>query len=64
MTTEPITEHRELAATRTSTCCRRVELVELINDEDARVAPAVGAAAAPLAAAIDAVVERLRAAAG
>jgi N-acetylmuramic acid 6-phosphate etherase len=35
------------------------DLVELINDEDARVAPAVRAAAAPLAAAIDDIVGRL-----
>jgi N-acetylmuramic acid 6-phosphate etherase len=36
-------------------------LVELVNDEDARVAPAVRAAAGELAAAIDAIVERLEA---
>jgi N-acetylmuramic acid 6-phosphate etherase len=36
------------------------ELVELINEEDARVAPAVRAAAGPLAAAIDDVALRLR----
>jgi N-acetylmuramic acid 6-phosphate etherase len=35
------------------------ELVEVINDEDARVAPAVGRAAPELAAAIDAIGERL-----
>ena len=59
MTTEPITERRnshhadiDLLST--------LELVQLINDEDTRVAPAVGAAATPLAAAIDAVVDRLR----
>jgi N-acetylmuramic acid 6-phosphate etherase len=37
------------------------ELVELMNDEDARVAPAVRAAAEPLAAAIDDIVRRLAA---
>ncbi len=37
-----------------------LELVELINDEDARVAPAVREAAAELAAAIDAIVGRLQ----
>jgi N-acetylmuramic acid 6-phosphate etherase len=36
------------------------ELVELINDADATVAAAVGAAATPLAEAVDAIVERLR----
>jgi N-acetylmuramic acid 6-phosphate etherase len=36
-----------------------LELVELVNDEDARVAPAVREAATELAAAIDAVVARL-----
>ena len=56
---EPITERRrpehadlDLRPTR--------ELVELINDEDARVAPAVRGAAGQLAAAIDAIVVRLR----
>jgi N-acetylmuramic acid 6-phosphate etherase len=55
---EPVTERRveshadiDLRATR--------ELVELINDEDARVAPAVRAASGELASAIDAIVERL-----
>ena len=37
-----------------------LELVELINDEDARVAPAVRESATELAAAIEAIVERLR----
>jgi N-acetylmuramic acid 6-phosphate etherase len=37
-----------------------LELVELINDEDARVAPAVREAARELAAAIEAIVEQLR----
>src|ERR687897_598390 len=36
-----------------------LDLVELINDEDSRVPGAVRGAAGPLAAAIDAVVERL-----
>jgi N-acetylmuramic acid 6-phosphate etherase len=35
------------------------ELVEILNDEDAKVAPAVRRAAVPLAAAIDAIVKRL-----
>jgi N-acetylmuramic acid 6-phosphate etherase len=55
---EPVTEGRredqsdlDLRSTR--------ELVELMNDEDATVAAAVRDTAAPLAAAIDAVVERL-----
>lgn len=57
---EPITESRlpdgselDLGST--------LELVERINDEDATVAPAVRRAAPALAAAVDAVVERLRA---
>lgn len=37
-----------------------LELVELINDEDARVAPAVREAATELSAAIDAIVSRLQ----
>jgi N-acetylmuramic acid 6-phosphate etherase len=37
-----------------------LELVELINDEDARVAPAVRESATELAAAIEAIVERLQ----
>jgi N-acetylmuramic acid 6-phosphate etherase len=57
---EPITErqldgHMDLDLRATS------DLVELINDEDARVAPAVRAAAGRLAAAIDDIVVRLRA---
>jgi N-acetylmuramic acid 6-phosphate etherase len=55
---EPVTEGRieehsnlELRPTQ--------ELVELMNDEDAKVPDAVRSAAAPLAAAIDAIVERL-----
>ena len=43
----------------TSTCGRRAELVELINDEDAQVAPAVRDAAPELAAAIEGIVDRL-----
>ena len=59
MMAEPITErhnshHADIDLLST------LELVELINQEDVRVAPAVGAAAAPLSAAIDAIVERLR----
>ena len=57
---DPVTERRieenadlDLRGTR--------ELVELINDADATVAAAVAAAAAPLAEAVDAIVERLRA---
>ena len=38
---EPVTEQRELRCTPTSTCSRRIDLVELVNDEDSRVAPAV-----------------------
>jgi N-acetylmuramic acid 6-phosphate etherase len=56
---DPVTERRidanadlDLRSTR--------ELVGLINDADATVASAVAAAAAPLAAAVDAIVERLR----
>ncbi len=58
MTTEPITERSDARHADIDLLSTQ-ELVELINEEDARVAPAVGAAAAPLAAAIDAVVERL-----
>ena len=55
---EPITERRlETAADLDLRPTR--ELVELINDEDATVAGAVRAAAAPLGRAIDAVIERL-----
>jgi N-acetylmuramic acid 6-phosphate etherase len=59
MTIEPVTERRESRHADLDLLSTR-ELVELINDEDARVAPAVGEAAASLAAAIDAIVERLR----
>ena len=60
MTDAPVTElqapdHADLDLRPTR------ELVELINDEDATVAAAVREAAAPLARAIDAIVERLRA---
>jgi len=58
MAAEPLTEQREprhadldLRST--------LELVQLINDEDARVAPAVRAAGRELAAAIDAIAARL-----
>jgi N-acetylmuramic acid 6-phosphate etherase len=58
MTPEPVTEQRSAAGAdldlRTT-----FELVELINAEDATVAGAVGSAAGELAAAIDAIVERL-----
>jgi N-acetylmuramic acid 6-phosphate etherase len=55
---EPVTERRlETAADLDLRPTR--ELVELINDEDATVAGAVRAAAAPLSRAIEAVVERL-----
>jgi N-acetylmuramic acid 6-phosphate etherase len=55
---EPVTEkrveeHADLDLRRTQ------ELVELLSDEDAKVPAAVRSAAAPLAAAIDAIVERL-----
>ena len=55
---EPVTEQRE-ARHADLDLRSTLELVELINDEDARVAPAVRAAAPALAAAIDAIVERL-----
>jgi N-acetylmuramic acid 6-phosphate etherase len=55
---EPITELHE-AGLADIDLRSTIELVELINDEDARVAPAVREAAEPLAAAIDAIVERL-----
>jgi N-acetylmuramic acid 6-phosphate etherase len=56
--TEPTTEARE---ERLADIDLRstLELVELINDEDARVAPAVRETAPALAAAVDAIVERL-----
>jgi N-acetylmuramic acid 6-phosphate etherase len=55
---EPVTEQRE-ARHADLDLRSTLELVELINDEDALVAPAVRRAASALAAAIDAVVERL-----
>jgi N-acetylmuramic acid 6-phosphate etherase len=55
---EPVTERRLEAAADLDLRPTR-ELVELINDEDATVAGAVRAAAAPLSRAIEAVVERL-----
>jgi N-acetylmuramic acid 6-phosphate etherase len=58
MTTEPITEQRNSRHADID-LLSTLELVELINDEDARVAPAVRIAAEPLAGAIDAIVERL-----
>ncbi len=59
MTTEPITERRNTSHADIDLLSTR-ELVELINEEDAQVAPAVGAAGTQLAAAIDAIVERLQ----
>lgn len=55
---EPVTEDRE-ARLADIDLRSTLELVELINDEDARVAPAVRRSARALAAAIDAIVERL-----
>jgi N-acetylmuramic acid 6-phosphate etherase len=55
---EPITEARD-ARLADIDLRPTIELVELINDQDARVAPAVREAAPELAAAIDAIVERL-----
>src|SRR5215211_7588284 len=55
---EPVTERR-LETTADLDLRPTRELVELINDEDATVAGAVRAAAAPLSHAIEAVVERL-----
>jgi N-acetylmuramic acid 6-phosphate etherase len=54
LTTEARTERPDYELSST------VELVELMNQEDANVPAAVGAIAAELAATIDAVVERLR----
>ena len=57
---EPVTERR--AETGSDIDLRStLELVELINDEDAQAAPAVRTVAPALAAAIDAIVERLEA---
>ena len=55
---EPVTERR-VDGTADLDLRSTADLVTLINAEDARVAPAVGAAAGELARAIDAVVERL-----
>jgi N-acetylmuramic acid 6-phosphate etherase len=55
---EPVTEQRE-ALHADIDLRSTLELVELVNDEDARVAPAVRGAAPALAAAIDAIVERV-----
>jgi N-acetylmuramic acid 6-phosphate etherase len=54
----PVTERRD-ARHADLDLRSTLELVELINDEDALVAPAVREVAGPLAAAIDGVVERL-----
>ena len=55
---EPVTEQRE-ALHADIDLLSTIELVELVNDEDSRVAPAVREAAPTLAAAIEAIVERL-----
>jgi N-acetylmuramic acid 6-phosphate etherase len=55
---EPITERREAKHADLDLRSTR-QLVELINDEDLRVAPAVRDAAPALARAIDAIVDRL-----
>jgi N-acetylmuramic acid 6-phosphate etherase len=57
---EPVTERRASALADLDLLAT-VDLVERINDEDARVAPAVRAAAPALAAAVDAVAARLEA---
>jgi N-acetylmuramic acid 6-phosphate etherase len=57
---EPVTEARA-AGLADLDLRTTLELVELINHEDARVAPAVREALPALAAAVDAIVERLRA---
>ena len=59
MTAEPLTEQRE-ARHADLDLRSTLELVELINDEDARVAPAVRAGAAELATAIDAIAARMQ----
>jgi N-acetylmuramic acid 6-phosphate etherase len=58
MAPEPLTEQRE-ARHADLDLRSTLELVELINDEDARVAPAVRTAAPELAATIDAIVARM-----
>jgi N-acetylmuramic acid 6-phosphate etherase len=55
---EPVTEQRE-ALHADIDLLSTIELVELVNDEDARVAPAVREAAPALAVAIEAIVERV-----
>jgi N-acetylmuramic acid 6-phosphate etherase len=55
---QPVTE-RDLEVAADLDLRSTLELVELINDEDATVAGAVRAAADPLSRAIDAIVERL-----
>ena len=57
---EPVTEHH-VAAQADIDLRATLDLVELINDEDAKVADAVRTASGELAAAIDAIAERLRA---
>jgi N-acetylmuramic acid 6-phosphate etherase len=57
---EPVTERRAAELADLDLLPTR-DLVELINDQDARVAPAVRAASAELAAAIDAIVARVEA---
>jgi N-acetylmuramic acid 6-phosphate etherase len=59
MAPEPATEKRERRHADID-LRSTLELVQLLNDEDARVAPAVRESAASLAAAIDAVADRLR----
>ena len=60
MPSPPITERRR-AEGGDLDLRSTIELVELMNDEDATVAGAVRDASADLAAAIDAIVDRLRA---
>ncbi len=55
---EPVTEHH-VAHNADIDLRSTLELVELINDEDAKVAEAVRRAAVELAAAVDGIVERL-----
>ena len=55
---DPVTERR-IEANADLDLLGTLELVELVNDADATVAAAVRAAAAPLAAAVDGIVDRL-----
>src|SRR5215207_9043790 len=55
---DPVTERR-IEADSDLDLRGTLELVELVNDADATVAAAVRAASAPLAEAVDAIVERL-----